>query len=89
VHIGPVIAHVELPDPVVVPVASCQGADGLYTVLSVRAQGTITSSDPRLSGTFIGDALILDNPNTGIGMCADGEDPRPSHPQHARGPLAS
>jgi len=55
----------------VTPVATCEGDDATYTLLHVEGQGTITSTDARLAGTMIVDAMILDNPNTGMGVSTD------------------
>jgi hypothetical protein len=67
----PMSARVVLPAPTITPLGTCQGADGTYTLLHVTGSGPITSADPRLSGTFTADALILDNPNTGMGVSTD------------------
>ncbi len=55
----------------VVPVATCEGTDGTYTLLHVTGEGPITSTDPRLAGIEVVDALILDHPVTGRGVSTD------------------
>jgi hypothetical protein len=55
----------------VTPAAICAGVDGIYVLLSVQGSGPVTSDDPRLSGIFHADALILDGPTTGLGVSRD------------------
>ncbi|HKX11932.1 MAG TPA: hypothetical protein VJP40_02175 [bacterium] len=59
-HITPVFARAEA-QPTSLEVSTCEGADGVYTVLHVTSQGPITSNDPRLEGTFYGDAIAITN----------------------------
>lgn len=69
--IATTFVHVEIFNPTVTPLAQCQGEDAVYTVLHVTGEGAAQSTDPRLSGTFIADAVLLDNPNTGYGASYD------------------
>lgn len=55
----------------VVPVTTCQGTDGTYTLLSVTGSGPNTSSDPRMAGTFHVNAYLLDSPTTTLGVSID------------------
>lgn len=52
-------------------VATCTGTDGVYKLMHLQGQGPMTSTDPRFAGTFVVDAYILDNPNTGAGISKD------------------
>jgi len=55
----------------VTPRATCQGTDGTYTLLAVVGSGPVTSTDPRMSGIFHVNALILDSPTTSLGVSRD------------------
>jgi hypothetical protein len=55
----------------VTPKAICNGVDGVYMLLAVMGDGPITSDDPRMSGIFHADALILDSPVSGLGVSRD------------------
>lgn len=48
----------------------CPNADGVYTNTHVTGVGPVTSSDPRMSGTFHVNAMILTDQN-GIGVSRD------------------
>jgi hypothetical protein len=58
ISIAPVTARATL-QPTSVVVSVCDGADGPYTVTRIEAVGPIASADPRLSGTFLADAVLL------------------------------
>lgn len=48
----------------------CKHSDGTFTNVHILAEGPITSNDPRMVGTFHGDAMILTNAQ-GIGVSRD------------------
>lgn len=48
----------------------CAHSDGTYSNVHILSQGPITSNDPRMAGTFHGDAMILTNAQ-GIGVSRD------------------
>lgn len=48
----------------------CKHSDGTYTNVHILSVGPITSNDPRMVGTFHGDAMILTNAQ-GIGVSRD------------------
>lgn len=48
----------------------CAHSDGTFTNTHIISQGPITSNDPRMAGTFHGDAMILTNAQ-GIGVSRD------------------
>jgi hypothetical protein len=55
----------------VVPVATCPGTDGTYTLLSATGSGVNESSDPRMAGIFHVDAYLLDSPSSTLGISID------------------
>jgi hypothetical protein len=55
----------------VTPRASCEGTDGIYTLLHVVGSGPVTSNDPRMAGIFNANAYILDSPTTSLGVSRD------------------
>lgn len=56
--------------PISVTPTVCKHSDGTYTNVHILSQGPITSNDPRMAGTFHGDAMILTNAQ-GIGVSRD------------------
>ncbi len=70
-EISRVFARTEIAAPSFTVLETCQGPDGPYQLIHVTGEGPITSDDPRLTGTFIVDALILDSTTTGIGVSTD------------------
>jgi len=62
---------VTINNPVIVPIETCVGTDGTYSLLHVTGTGPMVATDPRLSGNFVADALILDSPASGFGVSVD------------------
>jgi len=58
-------------NPVIVPIETCDGVDGTYSLLHVTGTGPMVSTDTRIAGSFVVDALILDSPTSGYGVSVD------------------